>query len=299
MVSCALALCAGLSGSRSALAVERLTAPTITQVVKDVRFICTTDKSALPAKVNDLFRVSNAIRTGPDSRAEISAPDQTVTRIGANTLFSFDPEKSQIHLQRGSVLFDSPSGKGGGTIRTAAVTATVLGTTLEVGTTRNGGFKVLLIEGKGRIRTTTGKTRTLVAGQMVYALPGGDLSHPVFFRLSQQVATSALLGGFKKNLPSAPKIEAAIARQEALIAAGRLRNTGRLAGDEVECTDQNNLISRDRLVQALRTDASLLDTALRSRERRAPVPERPAPTFDSRFLVQLLKALREAGIQSP
>jgi hypothetical protein len=179
------------------------------------------------------------------------------------------------------------------------VTASVLGTTLLVGTTHNGGFKVLVIEGKGRIRTTTGKTRALAAGQMVYALPGGNLSHPVFFRLSQQAATSTLLGGFKKDLSSAPKIQAAIAEQETRIAAGKLKNTGILAGDQVDSAYQNNVTSRDRLVQTLRTDASLLDTAMRSRERVEfrPVPYKPEPAFDSSLVLQLLKALREAGIQ--
>ena len=42
-------------------------------------------------------------------------------------------------------------------------------------------------------------------------------------------------------LTSAPKIEAATARQEALIAAGRLRNTGILAGDQADSAYQNTL----------------------------------------------------------
>ncbi len=245
-------------------AVEQLTTSNITQVVKDVKVIQPKEKSSKAAKVNDLFSVPDIMRTGPDSRAEMVAPDQTVTRVGANTLFSFEPEKREINLQKGSILFNSPTGKGGGNIRTAAVTASVLGTTLVVGTTNNGGFKVMLLEGKGRIRTTAGKTRTLTAGQMVYALPGGDLSNPVFFRLSQQVATSALLGGFKKSLPSAPKIEAAIAKQEALIASGKLKDTGMLAGDEADKAYQSDVVSRESLIQSNRTDNSPLAIALRT-----------------------------------
>ena len=264
VVSSVIALCTAAATAHSAAAAELLTSSNITQVVKDVQVVKPKDKSAKAARVNDLFAVPDIMRTGADSRAEMVAPDQTVTRVGANTLFSFEPEKREINLQRGSILFNSPTGKGGGNIRTAAVTASVLGTTLLVGTTNNGGFKVMLLEGKGRIRTAAGKTRTLTAGQMVYALPGGDLSNPVFFRLSQQVATSALLSGFKKSLPSAPKIEAAIAKQEALIAAGKLKDTGMLAGDEADKAYQNDVVSREALLQLNRPENTPLAIALRT-----------------------------------
>src|SRR4030095_7012480 len=98
------------------------------------------------------------------------------------TLFSFEPNSRQIDLQRGTILFQSPSGKGGGNIRTSAASAAVLGTTLIVTTTKNGGFKVLLLEGKGRVKSADGSVRLLKGGQMVYALPGGKLSNTLEFR---------------------------------------------------------------------------------------------------------------------
>jgi len=61
------------------------------------------------------------------------AQDETVTRVGANTIFSFDPANRTIDLKQGSLLFHSPHGKGGGTIHTGSATASVLGTTLIVG----------------------------------------------------------------------------------------------------------------------------------------------------------------------
>src|SRR5258708_5440135 len=123
---------------------------TITEVVKDVNVISGATKAQKTARVREIFNTPDVLRTGAESRAEMVADDQTMTRVGANTLFSFEPGQREIQLQRGSVLFHSPAGKGGGTIKTAAATAAVLGTTLIVVTTRDGGFKVLVLEGRGR-----------------------------------------------------------------------------------------------------------------------------------------------------
>lgn len=202
---------------------------TLTEVVNSVSIIEPASKKTSAARVQQVFNAPNVLRTGADSRAEMVSPDQTVTRVGQSTLFSFEPNSREIQLQKGSILFQSPSGKGGGNIRTPAASAAVLGTTLIVTTTKNGGFKVLLVEGKGRVKAADGTVRILKGGQMVYALPGGRLSGILEFRLSQQVSASRLLGGFKKQLPSAAKIQAAIDKQEKDIASGKAQGTNLLA----------------------------------------------------------------------
>ena len=207
---------------------------TFTEVVNNVRVIEPASKKTAPAAVKQLFAAPNVLRTGPDSRVEMVSEDQTVTRVGQNTVFSFQQDSREIDLQKGSILFQSPSGKGGGTIRTPAASAAVLGTTLVVTATKNGGLKVLLIEGKGRVKSADGSVRMLKAGQMVYALPGGKLSNVFEFRLSQQVGASKLVGGFKKPLPSAGKIQAAILQQEKDIAKGLALDTGLLASGSPE-----------------------------------------------------------------
>ena len=217
-----------LSHFASAANIER---STITEVVKDASILQPAAKSRKAARVNEIFGVPDVLRTGADSRVEMVAEDQTVTRVGANTLFSFEPQKREINLQKGSVLFNSPTGKGGGTIRTAAATAAVQGTTLIVVTTKNGGFKVLLLEGHGSVKTAGGKSRSIAAGQMVYALPGGDLSGVLTFHLAEQVGVSRLVGGFRKPLPSKEKIDVAVTKQDAQIAKGQLVTTGLLASD--------------------------------------------------------------------
>jgi hypothetical protein len=221
---------------------------TITEVVKDVSVISGATKAQKSARVREVFNTPDVLRTGAESRAEMVADDQTITRVGANTLFSFEPGQREIQLQRGSVLFHSPAGKGGGTIKTAAATAAVLGTTLIVVTTRDGGFKVLVLEGRGRVRAPSG-SRTLGAGQMTYMLPGGKLGPVYDFQLSQQVAASQLVMGFRTKLASQPKIEAAIAQQNARIAKRELMQTGLLAGDAPG--EAYAVVSRDVLQEAI------------------------------------------------
>src|ERR1035441_10174902 len=144
-----------------------------TQVVNDVEGISAADNSQKVAAVNDVFNMPDLVRTGEASRAELVAEDKTITRVGANTVFSFDSANRTIDLQQGSLLFHSPKGKGGGTIRTSSATASVLGTTLIVPTTRSGGFKVIDLEGHVAIKFLSGVRQDLNPGQMTFVLPGG------------------------------------------------------------------------------------------------------------------------------
>ena len=58
------------------------------QVVNDVQIISAARQSQKSAAVNDVFTMPDILRTGPSSRAELVAEDATVTRVGANTIFS-------------------------------------------------------------------------------------------------------------------------------------------------------------------------------------------------------------------
>jgi hypothetical protein len=201
-----------------------------TQVVNNVEVISASQVSR-PAAVNDIFKIPDMLRTGPASRAELLANDNTLTRVGANTIFSFDPANRTLDLQQGSVLFHSPHGKGGGTIHTGSATASVLGTTIIVTTTPNGGFKVLVLEGQAGIRFLDGMHAKLTPGQMTFVLPGGGISPIVVFRLDQETAGSLLVNGFKDPLPSWPKIETQITRQLLLLLNNRLQDVDLLVGD--------------------------------------------------------------------
>ncbi|MES2309876.1 MAG: FecR domain-containing protein [Verrucomicrobiota bacterium] len=204
-----------------------------TEVIRDVRVTAPDGKGIRDAKINDIFELPQVIRTGMDSRAELEAPDKTIARVGANTIFSFEASKRTMNLQSGSVLFHSPKGMGGGTIKTAAATAAVTGTTIMVGATSNGGFKLMVLEGSSKVTLPNGVTQRLNEGQLTFVMPGKQNQLPVIdFRLSAQTQGSSLVSGFNKPLASLDKIEKAEAKQEQNIAKGRLQNTTlRIAGD--------------------------------------------------------------------
>jgi len=202
-----------------------------TQVVNDVRIVSAADNFEKPAVVNAIFNVPDLVRTGVASRAELVAEDNTITRVGANTIFSFDPANRTIDLQQGSLLFHSPKGKGGGTIRTGSATASVLGTTIMVATTSDGGFKVLVLEGHAAIKFLNGLQESLGPGQMTFVLHDGRPAAVINIRLGDLTSNSKLVQGFTSPLPSMPLIQQQIADQNELIRTGLAQDTGLLVGD--------------------------------------------------------------------
>jgi hypothetical protein len=221
-----------LAGASSIHAAEPLNSLKITEVVQDVNVIDASSKKEHSAAVNALFKTPDLLNTGANSRAELVSEDGTVTRVGSNTTFSFSPNKRQVNLQKGSVLFNSPTGKGGGEIQTKGASAAVLGTSIIVTATKNGGFKLLVLEGNAKATLPNGKTSTLEAGQLIFVMPGSNLFGPTIeFRLRDQVGSSNLVKGFKTALPSLAKITAATKRQEKKIASGESEATTEKVGD--------------------------------------------------------------------
>jgi hypothetical protein len=202
-----------------------------TQVVNDVRIVSAANSSEKPAVVNTVFNMPDLVRTGAASRAELVADDKTITRVGANTIFSFDPANRTIDLQQGSLLFHSPKGKGGGTIHTGSATASVLGTTIIVTTTHNGGFKVIDLEGHVAIKFLNGLEQHLAPGQMTFVLHDGHPAPVINIRLDTLTKDSKLVQGFNEPLPSWPLILEQIADQVKLIESGQAQDTGLLVGD--------------------------------------------------------------------
>jgi len=101
----------------------------LTAVVNDVKLV-EPGKGERAAGVRDVVAGTSSVKTGIKSRAELLFQDKTLTRLGANTLFSFDEGTRELELERGTVLLQIPKGICGAKIRTAAVTAAVTGTTI-------------------------------------------------------------------------------------------------------------------------------------------------------------------------
>src|SRR5712691_6905567 len=60
----------------------------VSQVIQDVRLLGA-QGAPRPATVNDTVTEQMGVRTGVESRAELTFADLTITRLGANTIFSF------------------------------------------------------------------------------------------------------------------------------------------------------------------------------------------------------------------
>ena len=221
-----------------------LTQSKITEIVKDVSILRGEELKAVPAVENQIFKAPDFLQTGRRSRARMEAEDGTITRVGSNTLFSFDQQERSINLKQGSVLFHSPEGRGGGRVVTASATASVLGTTIAVVATPDGGFKLLVIEGTAQVNYPDGTSRLLNAGQMTFVLPSQDPAGslpgapagagnkrpgrkgPVLnFDLERMTKEAALLNGFSSPIPSEGKIEQATNAQRRRLGDGFLRRT--------------------------------------------------------------------------
>lgn len=232
LLICATVVLAGFSSMAAPL-----TESTYTEIIHEVNTLSTAGNPAA-AKLNDVLKAPDRVRTGPESRAQLTAADNTITRVGANTVFSFSDSGRTLNLEQGNLLFHAPKGIGGGTIKSGGASAAVLGTTLIVSATPDGGFKVILLEGTGKVTLASGKSVVLTAGQMVYVLPSGtELSKVMNINLERLVGGSLLVNGFDHPLPSAPLIHQAIAKQKKLIASGGAVDTGLAAGNGLDTVD--------------------------------------------------------------
>src|SRR3954463_5759422 len=122
----------------------------VTQVVKDVKILAA-QANPRPATTSDTVRGDTAVKTGVESRAELTFGDMTIARLGANTVFSFNEGSRTVDLANGAILLRVPKGSGGAKIQTAAVTAAITGTTVIAEYHPKSYAKYLVLEGTMRL----------------------------------------------------------------------------------------------------------------------------------------------------
>ena len=182
----------------------------VTWIIRDVKLL-SSKSAARAAVVNDKVREGTGVRTGDDSRSELTFLDLTITRLGANTVFSFTGAGRNIELGSGSVLLSVPKDSGGAHMTTDAVTVGITGTTLTLETARSGRNKLIVLEGGARLSLNKhpGESAYVRAGQMLDVPPGATkLPPPVDIDLDQLMKTSPLITGFPP-LPRQSLISAA------------------------------------------------------------------------------------------
>ena len=181
----------------------------VTQIVHEVKLV-PENAAAREAALNDKVSEDTGVRTGGDSRSELTFPDLTNTRLGANTIFSFNKSGRTAKVDTGSILLRVPKDSGGGTIRSSAVTVAITGTTVIFEGSRSSRSKLYNLEGSSRValKSKPSDWRKVLGGQML-DIPAGatTLPMPVNFDVNQLMRTHPLITDFKP-LPSAPLIMA-------------------------------------------------------------------------------------------
>src|SRR5436190_9018019 len=210
-----------------------LTSAEVTKIINRVSVIDPA-KGGHPATVRDVIKDDLGLQTGAKSRSELLFQDNTLTRLGAETFFSFKTGTRDMTLEKGSMLLQVPKGLGGAKIHTAAVTAAITGTTIMMEYSPGKYLKVLVLEGSLRLSRngSFGDSVTLHPGKMVIMRPDAKkIPEPIDVDLAQIVRTSTLVKVPGSNiLPSMPLIQAAINDQAKELTKGTLVSTNLVMG---------------------------------------------------------------------
>jgi hypothetical protein len=168
----AVAACGPFFGSPVGLSAAVFKQGEITQIFREVKTL--EASGAHDARLNETISGDQSIKTGPQSRAELRFADQSLTRLGSDTIFSFQQGTRELELKQGTILFQIPKGAGGAKIRTAAITAAITGTTgfyeYSPKAGKNGMIKFGILEGSASlsIQGKLGQVIKVGPGEMIF-----------------------------------------------------------------------------------------------------------------------------------
>src|SRR2546421_10694309 len=139
------------AGALISFAVSQTPAPEgrVTSIFHDVQ-VLPTQADARPAAINDKIDEGSALRTGHDSRSELTFADLTITRLGANTIFSFNKAGRSVRLDSGAILLYARKNSGPAQVSTKAVTVGITGTTVIVEAKPDSYDELTVLEGDAR-----------------------------------------------------------------------------------------------------------------------------------------------------
>ena len=273
-------------------------------------------QGAAPAKMSEKIGENSKVTTAAASMAELTFGDSSITRIGANSVFSFQSKERLVKLDQGTALIHATPGNGGATVDCGGVTAAVSGSTFLASRSATGGAVFVLLESSGSLKVTTpgGQTAVIMPGQAASTGTGAKSSIQVFdVDVKKVMETTPLVSGFKE-LPSQAEINAVTEKQQAMIREGKIE----VLGVEVVATGQDGDLlvgaPRERAEPKAGGDGLDINTAAGG-EGRGPVagtkpPPSPGagpgmmraggqiPMLDSSFLAAQ-RRLAEAGSQDP
>ena len=211
----------------------------VSQVIQDVRLL-EARGAPRPAVVNDKVTLERAVRTGKESRAELTFTDLTITRLGANTIFSLKAGAREVDLTSGTILLAVPSGAAPAKANTVGVTVSVMGGTALLAT--GPPTKFMVLEGIGTIypKGHPEKAATVHGGEMVMMTADKKITQPEKFDVKLVLETSALIVDFPP-LANLPLILTVMNQQlaEQQLAGTTSQTLARNLIDVIGVTDQN------------------------------------------------------------
>ena len=226
-------------GAERLVAADQLQQARVSQVIQDVR-VLETHGAPRPAAVNDKVTQGMGVRTGVESRAELTFTDLTLTRLGANTVFSFKQGAREIDLTSGAVLLQIPPDAPAVKVSTSAVTAAITGGTALFA--KGPPTKFMVLEGIGRFYPTGHPERaaTINGGEMMTMTADGRMTKPEKFDVKLVLKTSRLIKDFPP-LENMPLVMAVVDLQlaEQQLAGLNSQALARDLVDVIGTTDQN------------------------------------------------------------
>ena len=140
---------------------------------------------------------NQAVRTGGGSYAELKFSDGSIARLGPNSVFRFS-KSSNFIVDAGEGLFSFAKGKGGFTVSTPSLNASILGTTVDVKVSRNL-VEYSCLEGHCRIGPHTlspGDRLTLRGSGAAYSAPKTKIDLERFAKDNPLIASLGKLPNF-------------------------------------------------------------------------------------------------------
>src|SRR6266702_8299728 len=148
-----------------------------------------------PAAINAKVNNGTALRTGDDSRSELTFADLTSTRLGENTVFSFNRAGRSVRLDSGSILLYARKNSGAAEISTKAVSVGITGTTVIFESKLASYDRLIVLEGDARfsLNNFPDQSTEVRAGQLLNVKAGAKkLPKPGKVDLARIVRTHPL-----------------------------------------------------------------------------------------------------------
>jgi len=129
------------------------------------------------AVLNDKIESDAQVGTGEQSMCELSLDDKSITRIGANALFSFTKQERLVKCDKGTFLVSKDPETETITVTTGSVTAAVNGSTVMFDVKDDATHIAVAETTTGVVVTDkNGKSMTLQSGEGISAIPNGMTS---------------------------------------------------------------------------------------------------------------------------